>query len=195
MHSFTFFLALAALGVSAPTPQGPGFSIDTSIPGSTNVGRANGQQFITGQCTSNADCQSGCCAGLPSKGAKFAQCSGPAVGNVDGKRGCGFTLTDGASSTSNAATPKSANGGKGINGVTVDTSIPGSQSVGKANGQQFITGQCSSNADCWIIKIWQVPFCFFLERFYYRFATIFCIRTQNNRCRKNSENDHKNRKE
>ncbi|CEJ82488.1 Putative Biotrophy-associated secreted protein 2 [[Torrubiella] hemipterigena] len=54
--------------------------------GAANVGNGKGKQFITGACLSNADCASGCCAGL----GDGAVCSGPAVGNAAGKRGCGF---------------------------------------------------------------------------------------------------------
>lgn len=60
--------------------------INTSAPGSQNVGKGDGSQFITGQCFSDADCASGCCAKLKGKG----QCSGPAVSFDAGKEGCGF---------------------------------------------------------------------------------------------------------
>jgi hypothetical protein len=51
-----------------------------------NVGNASGKQFITGRCLSNADCGSGCCA------KPCGICSGPAVGAVAGKTGCGFDI-------------------------------------------------------------------------------------------------------
>ncbi|KAH7033667.1 uncharacterized protein B0I36DRAFT_111318 [Microdochium trichocladiopsis] len=59
-------------------------AIDASLPGSQNVGKGNGSQFITGQCLSDADCQSGCCA--KPKGV----CSAVAVQFDSGKQGCGF---------------------------------------------------------------------------------------------------------
>ncbi|KAI8623916.1 hypothetical protein F5Y19DRAFT_343318 [Xylariaceae sp. FL1651] len=37
-------------------------TINPNAAGSQFVGQKNGQQFITGQCTSDADCASGCCA-------------------------------------------------------------------------------------------------------------------------------------
>lgn len=162
--------------------------------GSENVGKGDGSQFITGQCASDADCASKCCAGP--KGA----CAAEAVANENGKDGCGFTSAaagaGGASSksptssaaasassaaagsknkvggaassaaassaavSSQAASPASsaaasassaAAGGASKNkagAAAVDASKPGSQNVGKADGSQFITGQCTSDADC-----------------------------------------------
>ena len=70
----TFPVALTALAV---TPNNAG---------AKNVGQANGQQFITGGCTSDADCSSACCAGNPDVGV----CSAAAAANQAGKTGCGF---------------------------------------------------------------------------------------------------------
>ena len=142
---------------SSPNGDGGGVPIDTSIPGSSSVGKANAQQFITGQCISNADCASGCCAGLPTanKGAQFAVCSGPAVGNQAGKTGCGFTIHNTTPNLPPVSAPPPpplpldpASKPAGSGGFFVDSSIPGSASVGRADGRQFITGQCRSNADC-----------------------------------------------
>ncbi|KAF9254705.1 hypothetical protein L218DRAFT_913045 [Marasmius fiardii PR-910] len=55
--------------------------------GAKNVGNGKGGQFITGQCTSNADCASACCATLGSIGI----CSGPGAATQQGKTGCGFS--------------------------------------------------------------------------------------------------------
>jgi hypothetical protein len=57
--------------------------------GELNVGNRAGRQFITGRCTSNADCGSGACA-FP-----CGVCSGPAVvgsqaAPINGKTGSGF---------------------------------------------------------------------------------------------------------
>ncbi|KAG9240091.1 hypothetical protein BJ878DRAFT_579317 [Calycina marina] len=54
--------------------------------GAKSVGLADGQQCITGSCTSNADCQSACCAGNPTMGV----CSAEAASLQSGKTGCGF---------------------------------------------------------------------------------------------------------
>jgi hypothetical protein len=54
--------------------------------GAKNVGQGKGQQFITGGCTSNADCSSACCAGNPTAGV----CSAEAAALQAGKTGCGF---------------------------------------------------------------------------------------------------------
>ncbi|EMR61946.1 putative biotrophy-associated secreted protein 2 protein [Eutypa lata UCREL1] len=55
--------------------------------GSQNVGKGDGSQFITGQCLSDADCASGCCANPD------GVCSAVAVANEAGKEGCGFVGT------------------------------------------------------------------------------------------------------
>ena len=52
--------------------------------GAAHVGNGQGQQFITGQCLSDADCASGCCAN------PTGICSGPGAAFQQGKEGCGF---------------------------------------------------------------------------------------------------------
>jgi hypothetical protein len=54
--------------------------------GAKNVGLANGEQFITGGCTSDADCSSACCANASNVGV----CSAEAAAFQNGKAGCGF---------------------------------------------------------------------------------------------------------
>ncbi|KAH8664634.1 hypothetical protein BX600DRAFT_437168 [Xylariales sp. PMI_506] len=139
--------AAAAASTAASSSSGGTDTIDTSLPGAQNVGLANGSQFITGQCFSDADCASGCCANP--KGV----CSGPDVSFDAGKQGCGFTASgttaaaaaaDPAVAASPSATAAAASSGTD----TIDTSLPGAQNVGLANGSQFITGQCFSDADC-----------------------------------------------
>ncbi|KAF8663584.1 hypothetical protein AX16_000928 [Volvariella volvacea WC 439] len=78
---------------------------------------AQGTQFITGPCTSDADCASGCC------GFNTGKCAGPVIAQErDG--GCGFgdpfPNDRAAQAFRGAVTP----------------------------GTQFITGVCSSDADC-----------------------------------------------
>ncbi|KZL84128.1 biotrophy-associated secreted protein 2 [Colletotrichum incanum] len=138
---------------SMESAAGNGSIADTgssSTPGSSNVGAGNGLQFITGQCLSDADCTSGCCAGP--KGA----CAARAVAEENGKSGCGFTGAGGAAGSPNGsaaedaapsappqAAPPASGGSSGAN-----QGAAGSQNVGTGNGQQFITGQCLSDADC-----------------------------------------------
>ena len=55
--------------------------------GAKNVGLGNGQQFITGGCTSGADCGSKCCANN-SQG--LGVCSAEAAALQNDKLGCGF---------------------------------------------------------------------------------------------------------
>jgi len=60
--------------------------IRKDAPGAANVGLGNGEQFVSGQCLSDDDCDSGCCATR----ARDGVCSAVAVANQDGKEGCGF---------------------------------------------------------------------------------------------------------
>ncbi|KAL6909188.1 hypothetical protein GGI43DRAFT_379993 [Trichoderma evansii] len=123
--------------------------------GPQNFGNAQGKQFITGICASNADCASGCCAGLGA--GKGAQCSGPDVGNVSPKTGCGFTLSGGSAPAPAPAATPAASSGSTSNAATGAIPIPAGfatgdasapQNFGNAQGKQFITGICASNADC-----------------------------------------------
>ncbi|KAK1580170.1 uncharacterized protein LY79DRAFT_316706 [Colletotrichum navitas] len=144
---------------STESAAGNGSPAGSGASGSSNVGAGNGQQFITGQCLSDADCASGCCAGP--KGA----CAARAVAEENGKSGCGFTGAgsaagstgggggDGGATAGNAAAAPAApppqtapSAGGGSSGANQNAA--GSQNVGKGNGQQFITGQCLSDADC-----------------------------------------------
>jgi len=124
------FVAVASAAPLSPDPAG-----------AKNVGKGNGAQFITGECLSNADCASECCATLGNLGI----CSGPDVASAQGKSGCGF----GGGSTSSPATtqvpqkPPPATGGSGLK-----PDPAGEKNIGNGNGSQFITGQCLSNADC-----------------------------------------------
>ncbi|KAB5549506.1 hypothetical protein GE09DRAFT_176234 [Coniochaeta sp. 2T2.1] len=128
--------------VAAPAANTPATSanpgIDASLPGSQNVGKADGSQFITGQCLSNADCASTCC------NKNTGKCS--AIGAV-GLENCGFGGDASSPAPAPITAPAAGNGAVAAN-PAIDSSLPGSQNVGKANGSQFITGQCFSNADC-----------------------------------------------
>jgi hypothetical protein len=111
--------------------------------GAKNVGNGKGTQFITGQCLSNADCASGCCA------KPTGICSGPGAATQQGKTGCGFgkgasSPAPAASKASSPAAPAPATGSKG--GPPFDPA--GAKNVGNRKGTQFIGGQCLSGADC-----------------------------------------------
>jgi len=58
--------------------------------GEKNLGKGGGAQFIGGQCSSAADCASGCCATLPRNGGTIGVCSGVGAQFQAGKQGCGF---------------------------------------------------------------------------------------------------------
>jgi hypothetical protein len=112
--------------------------------GAPNVGNGQGGQFITGQCLSDADCGSGCCA-FPT-----GICSGVGAAFQQGKQGCGFgsgaapQAPAGAAPAPPAADP--AQPGAFNGGPPFDPS--GDKNVGNGSGQQFIGGQCLNNADC-----------------------------------------------
>lgn len=130
--------SVAALTMALPNPAP--LAADPS--GDKNLGNGQGQQFITGGCLSDADCQTACCATFSGGGI----CSAVAVQFDQGKQGCGFGgagagAGDAAPSDGTTADPAAGSG-------AVDSSAPGSQNVGLGNGQQFITGQCLSDADC-----------------------------------------------
>ncbi|TQS31647.1 hypothetical protein Golomagni_08064 [Golovinomyces magnicellulatus] len=133
-------VAVTVLVMAVPQPQ---LSPDPS--GADNVGNGQGLQFITGGCLSDADCASGCCAGLASG---EAVCSGPAVGNAQGKQGCGFG-GEGAGAGSPAGGEEAvAEPPAGGAGGAIDENAAGSENVGQGDASQFITGQCLSDADC-----------------------------------------------
>ena len=114
-----------------------------------------GTQFITGTCTSDADCASNCC------GFRTGKCAGAIVAQErDG--GCGF---GNAAPNADAAKALGSNvaaagvAGSGNGGATVDTQQNGAATVdtqqaatantgAQAAGTQFITGTCAKDADC-----------------------------------------------
>jgi len=130
-YSFFASVALAALVSSSPLAPDPN--------GASHVGNGKGGQFITGQCLSNADCQSACCATLGNIGI----CSGPGAATQQDKTGCGF---GGGGATAPPPPPAAAPPATGGTGLKPDPN--GAPHVGNGEGQQFITGQCLSNADC-----------------------------------------------
>ncbi|KAF2750003.1 hypothetical protein M011DRAFT_456723 [Sporormia fimetaria CBS 119925] len=99
----------------------------------TITAQGTGTQFITGICASDADCASDCC------GFNTGKCAGPVIAQErDG--GCGFgdgVPNDRAALAFFGGAAPPANNGNGGNG---------NGNVGA--GTQFITGPCSSDADC-----------------------------------------------
>jgi len=101
---------------------------------------AQGTQFITGACTSDADCASSCC------GFNSGKCAGPIIAQErDG--GCGFgdaQPNDIAAQKFRGATPTTL----ATVVVATPTAATGAVSSPVAAGTQFITGACTSDADC-----------------------------------------------
>jgi len=163
----TFVLTIAAVQ-AAPSLSARQLKPDDS--GKKNIGNGVGLQFITGQCLSNADCASGCCATLPQGGTTIGICSGPAVGNAQGKQGCGFTGGGGGNggnggnsgngggrggnpapapaAPTNVVVPVSPPGGLANIPSTLKPDVNGKDKVGNGQGLQFITGECTSDSDC-----------------------------------------------
>ncbi|KAF4460953.1 biotrophy-associated secreted 2 [Fusarium albosuccineum] len=145
MVHFNLPLALSFLVGVLALPNPNPLAADPS--GEKNVGNGQGQQFITGGCLSDADCQSACCATFSGGGI----CSAKAAANEQGKQGCGFNGSgEQAAISSDAAvqvtsTP-AAQAPAGTRAVNSDEA--GAENVGTGNGKQFITGQCLSGADC-----------------------------------------------
>lgn len=136
--------SVAVMALAAPQPQ---LSPDPN--GADNVGNGAGLQFITGGCLSDADCASGCCAGLASGD---AVCSGPAVSFAQGKQGCGFggAAAGGDNVDEDAGNANNGNVGNGNNDAGNNNGAGNGAATGAGNGQgtQFITGPCLSDADC-----------------------------------------------
>ncbi|RDW61685.1 hypothetical protein BP5796_11577 [Coleophoma crateriformis] len=133
------FLSLALTAFAVP-PFDPA--------GAKNVGNGQGQQFIGGQCLSDVDCASTCCA------SPTGICSGLGASTQAGKTGCGFSSTgaSSAAASSTVAAPavsaastaiatSNANGGPAFDPA-------GAKNVGNGQALQFIGGQCLRNADC-----------------------------------------------
>lgn len=120
--------------------------------GAKNVGNGAGKQFITGQCLTNADCASGCCA-FPT-----GICSGPGAAFQQGKEGCGFGSGSTPSTPSESPAAAAANPAETPAAATPAAATPaaggppfdpsGAKNVGNGKGGQFIGGQCLSGADC-----------------------------------------------
>lgn len=139
MKSFTIaaILSFSLLVVAqSPPPFDPA--------GAKNVGNGVGAQFIGGQCDTDADCASGCCAN------PTGICSGVGAANQAGKKGCGFPN---ASTDTASAAPPAGTGTTTASSTTPANGGPpfdpnGAHLVGNQAHQQFITGQCINDADC-----------------------------------------------
>jgi hypothetical protein len=103
---------------------------------------AQGTQFITGVCASDAECASACC------GFTSGKCAAPFVANERGE-GCGFgdaqpnnnalAASKGAQGQANASAPAAP--------ATPPPAAAAAAPAAKA-GTQFITGACTSDTDC-----------------------------------------------
>ncbi|ELR09943.1 hypothetical protein GMDG_04419 [Pseudogymnoascus destructans 20631-21] len=102
-----------------------------------------GVNSLRGACTSDADCASACC------GFNSGKCAGPVVAQErDG--GCGFGDAKPNDTAAKALTGgASANNGNAVAGqAAAGQAVAASTSAAAAPGSQFITGACTSDADC-----------------------------------------------
>ncbi|KAJ7148717.1 hypothetical protein C8R43DRAFT_1236760 [Mycena crocata] len=124
---------------TAPAPASSPASVPATMPA-----KATGTQFITGPCASDADCASGCC------GFNTGKCAGAIIA-LEHDGGCGF-----GSGTPNDNAAQAMGHTGGITSISNSGASPGPASPAsnsgsnptKATGTQFITGACSSDADC-----------------------------------------------
>jgi hypothetical protein len=132
--------ANALLGKASTSPTSTSAAvaavqISTSTPSATP-----GKQFITGPCTSDADCASACC------GFNSGKCAGPIVAQErDG--GCGFGDAQPNANAANALLGKASTSPTSTSAAVAAVQTPTSTSSA-APGKQFITGPCTSDADC-----------------------------------------------
>ncbi|CAO2649023.1 Nn.00g099720.m01.CDS01 [Neocucurbitaria sp. VM-36] len=106
---------------------------------------AQGTQFITGTCASDAECASGCCSFQAGK------CAAPFVANERGE-GCGFGESQ---PNNNALNGQNGNANANAQASATQSAAAPAQSApatgngaGNGAGKQFITGTCTSDADC-----------------------------------------------
>lgn len=113
-----------------------------------------GTQFITGPCTNDTDCASACC------GFNSGKCAGPIIAQErDG--GCGFgdaqpnanaanaLLGKAPASPTNTSAAVATESAANITTASAVAAVQTSTSTSSAApGTQFITGPCTSDADC-----------------------------------------------
>lgn len=102
---------------------------------------AQGTQFITGVCKSDAECASACC------GFTSGKCAAPFVANERGE-GCGFGDAQPNNNTLAASKGNTQGQANASAPAAPATPSPSAAPAAKAAGTQFITGPCTSDADC-----------------------------------------------
>ena len=129
----------AAPDTGAAAPAAPA----TTSPASTGSGKAPGTQFITGVCASDADCASSCC------GFKSGKCAA-VIPAQERDGGCGFGDAQpnaGPGSTAGAAQAQSGNV-QAAEAPAAAAPVASTTATAGGAGTQFITGACTSDADC-----------------------------------------------
>ncbi|KAI8820798.1 uncharacterized protein EV422DRAFT_620219 [Fimicolochytrium jonesii] len=130
----------------APAPAAGG-----AASGPNGAGNKKATQFITGPCSSDADCASGCC------GFRTGKCAGPVIAQErDG--GCGFgdaqpndraaRIFRGQSPAPAPAAPAAPAPAKPQKQAPPPQQAPATGGAVTKKGTQFITGKCASDSDC-----------------------------------------------
>jgi hypothetical protein len=105
--------------------------------------QAAGTQFITGTCASDADCASGCCAFTTGK------CAGAIIAlQRDGGCGFGEDSPNGDAAKALGFTGAIPGEGGAAAAPAAGAGAAAPAAPAKAPGTQFITGECTSDADC-----------------------------------------------
>lgn len=119
--SIVFLLSLAIAHPSEFSPSHASLlkrcpSFDPA--GVKNVGNNKAGQFIGGQCLSNNDCASNCCATCAGAGI----CSGPGASFQAGKEGCGFGSAGSGAAAASGSTATAP--GKAVEAPSAATGAP-----------------------------------------------------------------------
>ncbi|KAJ7109623.1 hypothetical protein C8R43DRAFT_1113853 [Mycena crocata] len=133
----------AGVGAAKPVAATPaaGGAAPAAPPAATTPAKAPGTQFITGPCSADGDCASGCC------NAATALCAARLVA-LEGA-GCGFgSPSAGVGAAKPVATPAAAGGAAPAPAAPAAPAPAANGSPAKAPGTQFITGTCTSDGDC-----------------------------------------------
>lgn len=109
------------------------------------ISQSSSNQPINSSCKSDTECQSGCCA------LTTGQCTDPSVALQRGG-GCGFgaviSRASGGGGGQSSSAIKSAVCSATSKTVAAQSNVSQTAAAAAASGTQFITGACTSDADC-----------------------------------------------
>lgn len=110
--------------------------------GAKDVGNGKGLQFTTAGCTSDADCESACCADIGTTNVGI--CSAEAASLQNGKTGCGFVDPNAAATIAAAKAQVAKQGFRFRRGIAVEDEEWGGESFqGWVRPKRFKTWTCT----------------------------------------------------